>query len=145
MCRKKLSLLKRTRISMIHFLLSRCNNHFGAIWICCPIKKGFPQRVFQKIYLPNFGHIRKTAIIGLSSCVIISFGACLADDMGLGKTIQLITYLLNIHARPDTDSPSLIVCPTSVLGNWQKEIERFAPTLSVHTHYGPIACKRRKL
>ncbi|KAA0955627.1 DEAD/DEAH box helicase [Sporosarcina sp. ANT_H38] len=70
-----------------------------------------------------------------------SFGACLADDMGLGKTIQLITYLLNIHSRPDTDSPSLIVCPTSVLGNWQKEIERFAPSLSVHTHYGPLRAK----
>ncbi|WP_172371399.1 DEAD/DEAH box helicase [Sporosarcina jiandibaonis] len=65
------------------------------------------------------------------------FGAVLADDMGLGKTIQLIAYLLNVHARPETEKPSLIICPTSVLGNWQKEIERFAPTLSVHTHYGP--------
>jgi SNF2 family DNA or RNA helicase len=69
------------------------------------------------------------------------FGACLADDMGLGKTIQLITYLLHVHGKPETDSPSLIVCPTSVLGNWQKEIERFAPTLSVHTHYGPSRAK----
>lgn len=69
------------------------------------------------------------------------FGACLADDMGLGKTIQLITYLLNVHARPDTVAPSLIICPTSVLGNWQKEIERFAPTLVVHTHYGPSRAK----
>ena len=66
------------------------------------------------------------------------FGAVLADDMGLGKTVQLITYLLKIHARPDTAGPSLIICPTSVLGNWQKEIERFAPSLSVHTHYGPL-------
>ncbi|WP_342508512.1 DEAD/DEAH box helicase [Sporosarcina sp. FSL K6-2383] len=69
------------------------------------------------------------------------FGACLADDMGLGKTIQLITYLLNVHARAETTTPSLIVCPTSVLGNWQKEIERFAPSLSVHTHYGPSRAK----
>ena len=69
------------------------------------------------------------------------FGACLADDMGLGKTIQLITYLLNVHARTETTTPSLIVCPTSVLGNWQKEIERFAPSLSVHTHYGPSRAK----
>ena len=69
------------------------------------------------------------------------FGACLADDMGLGKTVQLITYLLNVHARPETSSPSLIICPTSVLGNWQKEIERFAPSLSVHTHYGPSRAK----
>ena len=65
------------------------------------------------------------------------FGACLADDMGLGKTVQLIAYLLNVHARPDTDAPSLIICPTSVVGNWQRELERFAPSLSVHLHYGP--------
>ncbi len=57
------------------------------------------------------------------------FGAVLADDMGLGKTVQLITYLLTVHARPETEKPSLIICPTSVLGNWQKEIERFAPSL----------------
>lgn len=69
------------------------------------------------------------------------FGAVLADDMGLGKTVQLITYLLNVHARPETDSPSLIICPTSVLGNWQKELERFAPSLSVHTHYGPTRAR----
>ncbi|MCZ2258682.1 DEAD/DEAH box helicase [Sporosarcina sp. G11-34] len=66
------------------------------------------------------------------------FGAVLADDMGLGKTVQLITYLLNVHSRPETTGPSLIICPTSVLGNWQKEIERFAPSLSIHTHYGPL-------
>lgn len=65
------------------------------------------------------------------------FGACLADDMGLGKTVQLISYLLNVHARPETEGPSLIICPTSVLGNWQKEIERFAPSLTTYTHYGP--------
>lgn len=69
------------------------------------------------------------------------FGAVLADDMGLGKTVQLISYLLNVHARPETDSPSLIICPTSVLGNWQKELERFAPSLIVHTHYGPARAR----
>ncbi len=72
-------------------------------------------------------------------------GACLADDMGLGKTIQLITYLLHIRedsarqhtAEMDTATPtSLVVCPTSVLGNWQKEIARFAPSLRVSLHYG---------
>lgn len=65
------------------------------------------------------------------------FGACLADDMGLGKTIQLIAYLLHNHEKAETTAPSLIICPTSVLGNWQKELERFAPSLKVHTHYGP--------
>ncbi|HSI68199.1 MAG TPA: DEAD/DEAH box helicase [Planococcus sp. (in: firmicutes)] len=63
------------------------------------------------------------------------FGLCLADDMGLGKTVQLITYLLHVHGQGQK-RPSLIICPTSVLGNWQKELERFAPDLKVATHYG---------
>jgi SNF2 family DNA or RNA helicase len=67
-------------------------------------------------------------------------GACLADDMGLGKTVQLIAYLLHLKENMVTDSdsttPSLIICPTSVLGNWQKELTRFAPTLKVMLHYG---------
>lgn len=68
------------------------------------------------------------------------FGACLADDMGLGKTIQLIAYLLAIKEQGELGT-SLIICPTSVLGNWQKELERFAPSLSVHLHYGPNRSK----
>ena len=62
------------------------------------------------------------------------FGACLADDMGLGKTVQLITYLLYVHRTEHT--PSIIICPTSVLGNWQEEIARFAPSLKTYVHYG---------
>lgn len=67
-------------------------------------------------------------------------GACLADDMGLGKTVQFIAYLLHVKAwavRPnEVRLPSLLICPTSVLGNWQKELERFAPSLRVVLHYG---------
>lgn len=63
------------------------------------------------------------------------FGACLADDMGLGKTVQLISYLLHLYETTADIKPSIIICPTSVLGNWQKEIARFAPSLIVHTHY----------
>lgn len=63
------------------------------------------------------------------------FGACLADDMGLGKTIQMITYILHTVEKLKVTEPALVICPTSVLGNWQKEIERFAPNLTVHTHY----------
>ncbi|MDQ0886944.1 SNF2 family DNA or RNA helicase [Paenibacillus sp. V4I9] len=61
-------------------------------------------------------------------------GACLADDMGLGKTVQFITYLL--HHREESEHPALLICPTSVLGNWQKELVRFAPDLTVFLHYG---------
>ncbi|KKO54875.1 DEAD/DEAH box helicase [Paenibacillus sp. DMB20] len=66
-------------------------------------------------------------------------GACLADDMGLGKTVQFIAYLLHVKetaAERDKPMPSLLICPTSVLGNWQKELSRFAPTLKVMLHYG---------
>ncbi|MBS4175449.1 DEAD/DEAH box helicase [Bacillus sp. FJAT-49736] len=69
------------------------------------------------------------------------FGAVLADDMGLGKTIQLITYLLQVKNSEEQAAPALIICPTSVLGNWQKELERFAPTMSVYLHYGPHRSK----
>ncbi|MCW2278028.1 DEAD/DEAH box helicase [Heliophilum fasciatum] len=68
-------------------------------------------------------------------------GGCLADDMGLGKTIQWIAYLLYIQEQEKPDHPALLVCPTSVLGNWQKELERFAPELKVLLHYGPQRCR----
>ncbi len=63
----------------------------------------------------------------------LGLGACLADDMGLGKTAQLIASVL-------TDPqcrPTLVVCPTSVLGNWERELARFAPSLRVLVHHGP--------
>ncbi|RUL53193.1 DEAD/DEAH box helicase [Lysinibacillus antri] len=69
------------------------------------------------------------------------FGAVLADDMGLGKTVQLISYLLYSVETLGETQPSLIVCPTSVLGNWQKELARFAPSLTVHTHYSSSRLK----
>ncbi|MEG3071913.1 MAG: SNF2-related protein [Candidatus Syntrophopropionicum ammoniitolerans] len=64
-------------------------------------------------------------------------GGCLADDMGLGKTIQWIAYLLKVKESENPVVPSLLICPTSVLGNWQKELARFAPDLRVQLHYGP--------
>ncbi|WP_438493202.1 DEAD/DEAH box helicase [Paenibacillus sp. IHBB 3054] len=69
----------------------------------------------------------------------LGFGVCLADDMGLGKTVQVITCLLDraLTAPPEEKrEPVLILCPTSLLGNWQRELQRFAPSLSVHIHHG---------
>ena len=62
----------------------------------------------------------------------LGLGACLADDMGLGKTAQLLATLL---ADP-VDGPTLVVCPVSVLGNWERELARFAPALRVLVHHG---------
>lgn len=63
-------------------------------------------------------------------------GACLADDMGLGKTVQSICLLLYEREKALTDKPTLIICPTSVVGNWEKEIEKFAPGLKATVHHG---------
>jgi SNF2 family DNA or RNA helicase len=63
-------------------------------------------------------------------------GACLADDMGLGKTIQFIAFLLHLQEQDALENPTLLVCPTSVLGNWEREVNKFAPTLKVLQHHG---------
>ncbi|APH03438.1 DEAD/DEAH box helicase [Bacillus weihaiensis] len=67
----------------------------------------------------------------------VGFGACLADDMGLGKTIQMIAYFSYVKQQEQPEYPALIIAPTSVLGNWQREFEKFAPHLNVQLHYGP--------
>ncbi len=66
----------------------------------------------------------------------LGLGACLADDMGLGKTIQTLALIL--RDRDDGGPrPVLLVCPTSVVGNWLREAQRFAPDLRVLAHHGP--------
>ncbi len=63
-------------------------------------------------------------------------GACLADDMGLGKTIQLIAFLLNLKQENGLEKPTLLVCPTSVINNWEREVKKFAPKLKTIIHHG---------
>jgi superfamily II DNA or RNA helicase len=61
-------------------------------------------------------------------------GGCLADDMGLGKTIQVIA--LHMHRRDAKAGPTLVVCPASLLGTWEREIRRFAPDIPVRRYHG---------
>ena len=64
-------------------------------------------------------------------------GACLADDMGLGKTIQTIALLLREkESLGSLPAPTLLICPTSVVTNWEREIQRFAPSLKAFVHRG---------
>lgn len=63
-------------------------------------------------------------------------GACLADDMGLGKTIQFIALMLHLQEQDVLGKPTLLVCPTSVLGNWEREVKRFGPSLKTIVHHG---------
>ncbi len=68
----------------------------------------------------------------------LRLGGCLADDMGLGKTIQVISLLLLIQQKKETHQPHLLILPTSLLGNWQAEIKRFAPSLSTWIAHGSM-------
>ncbi len=68
-------------------------------------------------------------------------GACLADDMGLGKTIELIAFLVHLQEQDALEAPTLLVCPTSVLGNWEREVKKFGPTLKVLVHHGDKRAK----
>ncbi|TQJ47331.1 SNF2 family DNA or RNA helicase [Streptomyces sp. SLBN-115] len=73
----------------------------------------------------------------LARTTALGLGCCLADDMGLGKTVTLIA--LHLHRQTDASAagPTLVVCPTSLMGNWQREIEKFAPGTPVRRFHGP--------
>ncbi|WP_326594791.1 DEAD/DEAH box helicase [Streptomyces sp. NBC_01803] len=66
----------------------------------------------------------------------LGLGGCLADDMGLGKTITLIALHLHRQLDPATAGPTLVVCPASLLGNWQREFAAFAPGTPVRRYHG---------
>ena len=78
---------------------------------------------------------QKTGYRWLKTLDVNGFGGILADDMGLGKTIQIIT-LLQAEAKTHPDSQTLIVCPASLVYNWENELKRFAPGLTVQTVTG---------
>ncbi|MBN1310109.1 MAG: DEAD/DEAH box helicase [Anaerolineae bacterium] len=84
----------------------------------------------------GFGWLNQMRQMGL--------GACLADDMGLGKTIEAITLWLHEREKLDVQQPVLLVCPTSVVGNWRHELGRFAPSLKVMPHHGKDRLRGKK-
>ena len=85
------------------------------------------------------GELRQYQKLGYSWLAFLAgwgLGACLADDMGLGKTVQTLAAL-QLDRQRGNDRPNLLVCPTSVINNWQREIARFTPDLCVLIHHGP--------
>ena len=75
----------------------------------------------------------------------LDLNPCLADDMGLGKTVEVIARLLDERRSGELVAPTLVIAPTSVLGNWRKEIERFAPSLRTMVHQGSIRDKEEDI
>jgi SNF2 family DNA or RNA helicase len=77
---------------------------------------------------------QQRGVAWLAAMCEIGFGGCLADDMGLGKTIQVIA--LHLHRRAVEAGPTLVVCPASLLGTWEREVHRFAPDVPVRRYHG---------
>lgn len=81
-------------------------------------------------------HYQERGLAWLSFLANYGLGACLADDMGLGKSIQSLAFLLREKEEGRLKAPALLLCPTSVVGNWESEARRFAPSLRVMVHHG---------
>ncbi|MDQ1006509.1 superfamily II DNA or RNA helicase [Streptomyces sp. V4I23] len=99
--------------------------------------EGGPQEVAQPAALA--ATLRDYQLRGLNwlhRMTSLGLGGCLADDMGLGKTITLVALHLHRQTDPSAAGPTLVVCPTSLMGNWQREIERFAPGTPVRRFHG---------
>ncbi|WP_455772284.1 DEAD/DEAH box helicase [Streptomyces mirabilis] len=79
---------------------------------------------------------QKRGLAWLAEMCELGLGGCLADDMGLGKTITLLALHLHRQTDPATAGPTLVVCPASLLGNWQREAARFAPSTPVRRYHG---------
>lgn len=79
---------------------------------------------------------QQTGLKWLWTNIAKGFGCCMADDMGLGKTIQVISLILKMKEDGKLKNPVLVVCPTTLLGNWMKELEMFAPNLKAAIYHG---------
>ena len=82
---------------------------------------------------------QENGIAWLSMLKETGMGACLADDMGLGKTVQVIAHLTR-QVQEGHGKKTLLVCPMSIIGNWMRELQRFAPSLRVYIHHGTKRC-----
>lgn len=104
------------------------------------VKRLHHQQEFPAVEVPEAlqAKLRPYQIQGLawlSALDNFNFGGCLADDMGLGKTLQIIALLLSQRNQGDRLT-ALVVLPTSLLFNWESEIQTYAPSLSIHILYG---------
>lgn len=97
------------------------------------IKETEPSKSFKATLRPY----QRTGFSWLSYMQKLGFGACLADDMGLGKTVQVIAFLEKI--RTTKGGKALLIIPASLIGNWEKEIEKFAPKMPTVVVHGKEA------
>ncbi len=145
---KKKAADQATMRDVVQMALGRANTPGGIAfegvtasgWISDFLAQLEGRKAFEELVVPKAFHgtLRPYQVRGYSWLAFLrqrGLGACLADDMGLGKTAEtlaLIQYTWQNGGR----RPTLVVCPTSVIGNWQKEAARFTPDLPVLAHHG---------
>ena len=132
---------KMTRLELIHASMSGQlqNYDFNYDEAYANVIKDFakPVEVSQPGGLQ--GDLRAYQMTGLKwlwTNVTKGFGCCMADDMGLGKTIQVISLILKLKEEKRLKNPVLVICPTTLMGNWTKELQQFAPELKAKMYHG---------
>ena len=137
----KLNLKTMSRMELIHASLSKQLDQYDFDYDAAfaRVLTDFTKPV--DITLPKNlnGTLRPYQEIGLKwlwTNVAKGFGVCMADDMGLGKTIQVISLLLKMKEENKLKKPVLVICPTTLMGNWMKELQMFAPELDTVIYHG---------
>lgn len=132
---------KMTRLELIHASMSgqldQCDFDYDEAF--ANIIKDFNKSIEVESPKDLKGTLRpyqQTGLKWLWTNISKGFGCCMADDMGLGKTIQIISFILKMKEENKFKKPVLVVCPTTLMGNWMKELEMFAPSLKAAIYHG---------
>lgn len=132
---------KMTRLELIHASMSGQLQDYDFNYddAYANVIKDFAKPVEVTTPSALTGELRPYQVTGLKwlwTNVSKGFGCCMADDMGLGKTIQVISLILKLKEEDKLKAPVLVICPTTLMGNWMKELQMFAPSLKVATYHG---------
>ncbi len=132
---------KLTRLELLHAAMSGQIEQYDFDYdeAFANIVKDFNKPI--EVETPNDlkGELRpyqKTGLKWLWTNISKGFGCCMADDMGLGKTIQVLSLILKMKEENKLKNPVLVVCPTTLMGNWMKELEMFAPSIKAAIYHG---------
>lgn len=132
---------KMTRLELIHASMSGQLEEYDFNYdeAFANIIKDFSKPIEVNVPADLKGNLRPYQMTGLKwlwTNISKGFGCCMADDMGLGKTIQVISLVLKLKEEDKLKKPVLVVCPTTLMGNWMKELEMFAPNLNAAIYHG---------
>lgn len=132
---------KLTRLELLHAAMSGQIEEYDFDYdeAFASIVKDFNKPVEVEVPQELKGELRpyqKTGLKWLWTNISKGFGCCMADDMGLGKTIQVLSLILKMKEENKLKKPVLVVCPTTLMGNWMKELEMFAPSLKAAIYHG---------